>query len=165
MKVKYWIVFLVGMMSANLFAQKNTTPTDSIQADSLVKFAKVFLGTKYCYSNCTPNKGFDCSGFVYFVFNNFNQKVPRSSIEYKGIKPAIPLDSAKAGDIIVFTGTNSRNRNPGHVGIVISNDYGVPTFIHSSSGKKRGVIISDFNESPYYKKRFIKVVRLVKVYK
>lgn len=158
-------MFLMLSLSTTVLAQKNVSPTDSIQADSLVKFAKAFLGTKYCYSNCTPNKGFDCSGFVYFVFNHFNQKVPRSSIEYKGIKPAIPLDSAKAGDIIVFTGTNSRNRNPGHVGIVISNDNGVPTFIHSSSGKKRGVIISDFNESPYYKKRFIKVVRLVKVYK
>jgi lipoprotein Spr len=165
MKVKQLIILMLLSAGVNMFAQTNKLPSDSIQADSLVKFARSFLGTKYCYSNCTPTKGFDCSGFVYFVFNNFNQKVPRSSIEYKGIKPAITLDSVKAGDIIVFTGTNSRNRNPGHVGIVISNDNGVPTFIHSSSGKKRGVIISDFNESPYYKKRFIKVVRLVKVYK
>lgn len=159
-----YIALLFFASHTMVFAQKKHV-SDSVQVDSLMQFAKSFLGTKYKYSSCSPKAGFDCSGFVYYVFTHYNCKVPRSSIEYKGIKPAIPLDSAKAGDVIVFTGTNSRNRNPGHVGIVISTENGVPTFIHSSSGKKRGVIISDFNESPYYKKRFIKVVRPVKVYK
>lgn len=164
MRFRFFIVVFFLVSSVQLFAQKKLI-TDSVQVDSLIQFAKSFLGTKYKYSSCSPKAGFDCSGFVYYVFSNFKCHVPRSSIEYKGIKPAIPLDSAKAGDVIVFTGTNSRNRNPGHVGIVIACENGVPTFIHSSSGKKRGVIISDFNESPYYKKRFIKIVRLVNVYK
>lgn len=74
------------------------------------------------------------------------------------------MDSAQVGDVIVFTGTNARNRNPGHVGIVISKKGEELKFIHSSSGKKHGgVVISSFTESPYYLKRYLKVVRIVPV--
>ena len=139
-------------------------PADSVKVDTLIALAKSQLGKNYRYAVADPEKGFDCSGFVYFVFNSFKIEVPRSSKLYKNYGKKIPIDSARAGDVIVFTGTNARRRSPGHVGIVISCTNGIPTFIHSSSGKKKGVIISDFNESPYYKKRFIKIVRVAKVY-
>ena len=132
----------------------------SVSADSLIEFAKTHIGTKYKYGSISPKKGFDCSGFVYYVFSNFRLDVPRSSKEYKKYGTEVSLDSAKAGDVIIFTGTNAKYRNPGHVGIIISSKDGIPVFIHSSSGKKKGVIVSDFLESPYYKKRFIKVVRV-----
>jgi cell wall-associated NlpC family hydrolase len=132
--------------------------------DSLISFAKKFLGTHYKYANCTPESGFDCSGFVYYVFGQFGVKVPRSSIDYGSLEPTVPKDSAKVGDVIVFTGTNAANRNAGHVGIVISNPGEDLTFIQSSSSKKKnGVIITNFNSSPYYEKRFIKIVRLQNV--
>jgi len=134
---------------------------DSVNIDSLIAFAKTQLGTNYCYANASPEKGFDCSGFVYFVFAHFNIKVPRSSKEFAHFGKTIPIDLARKGDVIVFTGTNSKKRGPGHVGIIISNENAIPVFIHSSSGKKKGVIISDFKESPYYKKRFIKIVRVI----
>ncbi len=156
--------YVLILVFLGLFAYRVNSQNDTIPSDSLISFSKQYLGTRYCYSNCTPKKGFDCSGFVYFVFSSFGHKVPRSSIEYKGIKPAIPMDSARVGDIIVFTGTNAKNRNPGHVGIVISRRGEELKFIHSSSGKKHGgVVISSFTESPYYLKRYLKVVRIVPV--
>lgn len=131
------------------------------QADSLIAFAKKHLGTKYCYANCTPQKGFDCSGFVYYVFGHFNIKVPRASMDYEKQGKIIHPDSARPGDIIVFTGTNVKVRKPGHVGIVLSHPGEEMKFIHSSSGKKaNGIIITSYSSSPYYKKRFIKVVRI-----
>jgi murein DD-endopeptidase / murein LD-carboxypeptidase len=144
--------------------QKGQSPKDSVRADTLIALAKTQLGKNYCYAVSDPDKGFDCSGFVYFVFQSFKISVPRSSKEYKNYGKKIPIDSARAGDVIVFTGTNAKKRGPGHVGIVIKCENGIPTFIHSSSGKKKGVIVSDFNESPYYKKRFIKIVRVAVVY-
>jgi lipoprotein Spr len=140
-----------------------TAVSEPVKADSLIAFARTQLGTNYCYATSNPDKGFDCSGFVYFVFSHYHIKVPRSSKEYTRFGKTIILDSAKAGDVIVFTGTNAKKRGPGHVGIVISCVNGTPTFIHSSSGKKKGVIISDFNESPYYKNRFIKIVRVAEL--
>lgn len=161
--MKRYHTYALVLLVIALFTGKVCAQNDSIQADSLISFSKQYLGTRYCYSNCTPSKGFDCSGFVYFVFNHFNINVPRSSKEYKNFGVKLPLDSAKKGDVIVFTGTNAKNRSPGHVGIVIDMKDGEPVFIHSSSGKKKGVIISDFNESPYYRKRFIKIVRIKEV--
>jgi len=146
------------------YLDRMTLPKDSVKADTLLALAKSQLGKNYCYAVSDPEKGFDCSGFVYFIFHSFKIEVPRSSKLYKNYGQKIDIDSARAGDVIVFTGTNAKKRSPGHVGIVISCNNGVPTFIHSSSGKQKGVIISDFNESPYYKKRFIKIVRVAVVY-
>lgn len=152
--------------SVHIDAQTDlVTSKETVNADSLIAFAKTQLGTNYCYATSDPDRGFDCSGFVYFVFSHYQIKVPRSSKEYAHYGKTILVDSARAGDVIVFTGTNAKKRGPGHVGIVISVNNGIPTFIHSSSGKKKGVIISDFNESPYYKKRFIKIVRVAQLSK
>lgn len=133
----------------------------SVKGDSLVAFAKKLLGTRYCYANCTPQKGFDCSGFVYYVYGHFNMKVPRASMDYEKQGKIVDPDSARPGDIIVFTGTNAKVKKPGHVGIILSEPGEEMTFIHSSSGKKaNGVIISSYTCSPYYKHRFIKIVRM-----
>lgn len=132
-----------------------------MQADTLLDFAKKQLGVKYCYAQSSPAKGFDCSGFVYYVFSHFGIKVPRASMDYEYAGRKIRLDSCRKGDVIVFTGTNIRNRAPGHVGIIVSNDSSGIVFIHSSSGHKRiGVILTSYSQSAYYQSRFIKVVRL-----
>ena len=140
-------------------------PKDSINADSLIVFSKHYLGTHYQHGSCSANSGFDCSGFVYFVFNHFKVKVPRSSIDYLNYGEIIDINSCKTGDIIVFTGTNAKNRKPGHVGIIVSKLGEEMQFIHSSSNTKHGgVKLSTFKESPYYKVRFLKIVRVTKVY-
>jgi len=139
-------------------------PKTEVSADSLLAFAKKQMGTKYCYANCSPVAGFDCSGFVYYTFSHFNIKVPRSSIDYQTYGRMVDPDSCKVGDVIVFTGTNVKNRKPGHVGIVISGPLEDITFIHSSSSKKSsGVKISSFKKDPYYKLRFIKIVRVAEI--
>lgn len=151
----FFILFL-------LFFEFGFTQTaDSVRADSIIAFGKKQLGIKYHYAHCTPKNGFDCSGFVYYVFTHFNIKVPRASMDYEKLGKIIPPDSARPGDVIVFTGTNAKNRAPGHVGIILSKPGETITFIHSSSSKKKsGVKISSYAESPYYQKRFIKIVRI-----
>lgn len=140
-----------------LFAQEKNT----VHADTLLEFAKKHIGTKYRYAECSPKTGFDCSGFVYYVFGHFNIKVPRASMDYENAGKKIHIDSCRKGDVIVFTGTNIKNRAPGHVGIIVSNGTDGVVFIHSSSGHNYvGVILTNFTKSEYYQKRFIKVVRL-----
>jgi cell wall-associated NlpC family hydrolase len=136
-------------------------PLCKANSDSIVNFSKQHLGIKYKWAQSTPAKGFDCSGFVYYVFRHFNIGVPRASMDYEKAGRIVPVDSCRPGDIIVFTGTNASIRKAGHVGIILSEPGEDVQFIHSSSGqKKNGVIISSFSESPSYKKRFIKIVRL-----
>lgn len=142
-----------------------TLPKDSIRRDSLIRFCRKYLGTNYQYGSCSPSSGFDCSGFVYFVFNHFKIKVPRSSSDFINIGKTIHPDSFKVGDIIIFSGTNIKDRSAGHVGIILSNAGENLRFIHSSSNKTHpGIKISSFVDSPNYKKRFLKIIRIAIVY-
>ena len=131
------------------------------KADSIVAFAKTLLGVPYKYGSCSP-KGFDCSGFVYYVMMHNGVQVPRSSYEMGKFGKQIPLSECRKGDIILFRGTNSHNPRIGHAALVISEPGQPVQFIQSSSNKKKwGVIISSYNESDYYSKRFVKVVRVL----
>jgi len=126
----------------------------------LLDFAKSMLGIRYRSASSSPSRGFDCSGFVNYVFSNFGFKVPRSSRDFATSGEAKKLEDAKIGDVIVFTGTNSRSRTPGHVGIIYSIDGDEVKFIHSSSGGRKGVTISSLDEG-FYKKRFLKVISIL----
>jgi len=126
----------------------------------LLEFAKSMIGIPYRYASSNPKRGFDCSGFVSYVFQNFGFKVPRSSREFASRGEAKNLEDAQIGDVILFTGTNSRVRRIGHVGIVYSIDGDEIKFIHSSSGSKKGVTITSLNEG-FYKKRFMKIVSIL----
>jgi cell wall-associated NlpC family hydrolase len=163
-KLILFLLFIIPFLGNSRSTIDHTGPKDTINVDSLVNFAKHYIGTKYDYGSIHPKKGFDCSGFVYYVFGHFHLKVPRSSMDYEKAGKLIAKDSCKIGDVIVFTGTNAKNRNPGHVGIILSNPCEEIKFIHSSSSRKgSGVKISTFKDSPYYKVRFIKIVRIATV--
>ncbi len=135
--------------------------SSSFDMNELIKFAKKQMGTPYKYASCNPdNGGLDCSGFVYYVFQHFNIVIPRSSKDYMSFGTAVDMENAKQGDVIVFTGTDASERVGGHVGIVLQNNKNDITFIHSSSGKSKGVIISKLSQG-YYSERFLKVVRVI----
>ncbi len=90
------------------------TTNDSLR-DSIVNFGKGLLGKPYVEASCSLD-GFDCSGFVYYVFQHYKIQVPRSSSQFSNFGKEIPIESVKKGDILVFL---SPTRNViGHVGIV-----------------------------------------------
>ena len=131
---------------------------EMVQPDSLVAFAKTLIGVPYLYACTDPQKGFDCSGFVTYVFNHFNITVPRSSVDFTNFGKEIGIEKARPGDLILFTGTDSSDLIVGHMGIVESTKDDTLRFIHSTSGKAKGVVISPLGD--YYKKRFVKVIRV-----
>ena len=126
--------------------------------DSIVAFAKTLIGIPYLYASTDPNKGFDCSGFITYVFNHFNIIVPRSSVDFTKYGKEIRVEKAKPGDLILFTGTDSTTRIVGHMGIIENVQDGKLHFIHSTSGKLKGVVITPFEK--YYQSRFVKVIRV-----
>ena len=132
---------------------------DSVSADSLLQFAKSFIGTRYRSRCSDPSVGFDCSGFVSYVFKNFNFAVPRSSGDFINFGQKVSLEDARPGDIILFTGTHKHSRRIGHVGIVYCNDNDEFKFIHSTSGKEHGVTITAMDNT--YKRRYVQVIRLL----
>lgn len=154
---------LAGVKDTTLFHEF----TDSLQAatlrgqnlhEELVAFAKTQLGVRYRYCSTDPVNGFDCSGFVNFVFNHFLIHVPRSSVEFTNLGTSIDLKKALPGDLILFTGTDPRKPVVGHIGIVIANNPDSLNFIHASSGAAYSVTISPLDK--YYMSRFVKIIRL-----
>ena len=135
-------------------------PNITTPASQLLDFAQSLIGTRYRYASSNPSKGFDCSGFVSYVYKQFGFSGARSSVDFAKKGKTIALSEAKLGDILIFTGTSSKSRTPGHVGIIYSKDEdGNIKFIHSSSGKAKGVTIT--NLDGIYKHRFIKAVTVV----
>ncbi len=129
-------------------------------SNKIMDFAKSLIGTRYRYASSNPEVGFDCSGFVSYVYKQFGFSGARSSADFAKKGKSIKLADAKVGDVLVFTGSNARVRRPGHVGIIYSIDEeGNIKFIHSSSGKAKGVTIT--NLEGYYKNRFLKAVTVM----
>jgi cell wall-associated NlpC family hydrolase len=136
---------------------KGGVDTKGVAPADVVAFAKKQIGVPYLYGSTDPAKGFDCSGFITYVFNHFGIAVPRSSIDFTNVGKEVSAAQAKAGDLILFTGTDSTERFVGHMGIVIDNSDSL-RFIHSSSGKAASVTITPLNN--YYKGRYVKTIRI-----
>ena len=132
--------------------------TRNVHPQQVVDYAKTLIGVPYKYASTDPKKGFDCSGFITYVFNHFNIIVPRSSIDFTEIGKEVSIESAQPGDLVLFTGTDSTEKFVGHMGIIVSNDKGKTNFIHSTSGKAYGVTITPLND--YYRSRYVKTIRI-----
>lgn len=136
----------------------NGIDTRNVKPADVVAFAHTLKGVPYKYASTDPAKGFDCSGFITYVFNHFDIRVPRSSVDFTNEGREVAPAEAVPGDLILFTGTDSTIPAVGHMGIVTDNQEGDLSFIHSTSGKAYGVTVTPFNQ--YYKTRFVKVIRI-----
>jgi len=130
-----------------------------INRDSIIEYAKKYLDTPYKYASSDPKKGFDCSGFVSYVFKNFGMNLPRSSGSYKNLGTALKPEDFKVGDILVFYGYKDRTVI-GHLGIICEADGMHSKFIHASSGKVQKVTITAL-DTEHYTKRFYKCINVL----
>jgi cell wall-associated NlpC family hydrolase len=132
--------------------------TKGIKPDQVVQFAQGCLGIPYKYGEADPGRGFDCSGFITYIFKNFGISVPRSSVGFTNVGRTVSMEEARPGDLILFTGTAPEEREIGHMGLVVSNTGGMLEFEHATSGKAMSVVITPFND--YYRTRFVRVTRI-----
>ncbi|SFP85125.1 C40 family peptidase [Hymenobacter arizonensis] len=135
---------------------------EASQRDSIVRYAMQQLGTNYCYAGNTPETGFDCSGFVQFVYSRFGIAMPHSTALLISVGQPVPRSDARPGDIVVFTGTDKAATTPGHAGIITTAGPSGPIrFVHSSSARREsGVKVSQV-EGTDYERRFMQVRRVV----
>jgi len=129
---------------------------EKIDRDSIVSYAHQYMGTPYLYAGSDPNKGFDCSGFVSYVFQHFNVSLPRSSSGYKNIGKKLNPEDFKIGDILVFYGYKDKTVI-GHLGIICEANGMQSKFIHASSGKVNSVTITSL-DTEHYTNRFYKCI-------
>jgi cell wall-associated NlpC family hydrolase len=161
-------VILLLLLSCRIYSQETSSHATSgnpshntlnVNRTELISFAKQYLGTPYRKAGTDPKKGFDCSGFVWFVFNHYNVQLPRSSKEYKTLGKELKPEDFKVGDVLVFYGYKD-SKHIGHVGIICEANGMKSRFIHASSGKAYCVIISDL-ESEGYHSRYYKCIDVI----
>lgn len=92
--------------------------------EQVVDLAKQYIGYKYTYGGASPSTGFDCSGFVYYIYGQFGYSLNRTSYSQRFNGIQVEWDDLQAGDVLVFSNSGG---SYGHVGIYM----GDGNFIHS----------------------------------
>jgi hypothetical protein len=125
-----------------------------VLADSILERGMSLIGTRYRFGG-TSEAGFDCSGFIGYLFREeAGMNLPRSTREMINVDaPLVARSALKPGDLLFFA-TNGRRGRVSHAGIYLGDNQ----FIHSSSRKSGGVRIDSLGDS-YWSKTFIEAKR------
>ncbi|KMM36966.1 peptidoglycan-binding protein [Guptibacillus hwajinpoensis] len=138
-----------GALSGAASASKSSSSVKSASTSnsSLVSIAKQYIGVPYVWAGTTPS-GFDCSGFLQYVYNKAGESIPRTVASIWNATDSV--SSPSVGDLVFF---ETYKAGPSHAGIYIGNGQ----FIHSSSSY--GVTISDMDNS-YWAPRYLGAKRV-----
>lgn len=142
--------FILSLLGSALIFSSGGAITAYADQTNLQSEVTQLVGTPYKWGGTTVN-GFDCSGFILFIFDKYNLDLPRTSASQAQAGVHVDRDDLRMGDLVFF---NTSGRGISHAGIYIGNDE----FAHASTS--RGVRISKLSES-YYKDRYVTARRVV----
>jgi len=138
---------------ANTPAPPETRNPESISQADVIATAMALRGTPYRNGGTEPSGGFDCSGFVQWVFAQHGTILPRETREQYDEGRKVHRDEVQAGDLVFF---ETVSRGPSHVGIAL----GAGQFVHAPSS--RGVVRVEGYTSGYWASRWIGARRVSK---
>lgn len=118
---------------------------------AILKTARQYIGVPYRFGGATP-KGFDCSGYIQYVFGKHKYTVPRSADTQYNIGKKISAANLREGDLVFFS---ADKKEISHCGIYT----GKGKFIHASSSK--GIRIDELKNN-YWKPLYIGAKRITK---
>ena len=118
----------------------------------IANFAQGFMGVPYAWGGISPG-GFDCSGFVYYVYSRYGVSLPRVADEQYEFGQRVSVTDIQPGDLVFYS---TYTPGPSHVGIYIGNGQ----FVHASSAAEQ-VTITAMSKA-YYKERFLGAFRIVR---
>jgi probable lipoprotein NlpC len=136
------IAGLLVMGAGAAHAEEKTTPLQDVVND--------LYGVPYKTAGKTK-KGFDCSGFTGYVFDQLGVDLPANSASQYKVGTPVEKKDLQPGDLVFF---NTNGRSISHVGIYIGNG----TFAHSASGS--GVVNTKLNDPYYWSKRYVGAKRV-----
>lgn len=125
----------------------------NILRSSVLKSAYQFEGLHYDWGGTSPRTGFDCSGFIQYIFDLHGISLPRTASEQATVGRPIPLKSLRPGDLMFFRDTysNQLTNQVTHVALYI----GDGDVIESSSVDNKGVVvIHNILNNPWYASRY-----------
>lgn len=122
----------IPVLDAKKFSQPKIQPN---RVD-MVRFAEKQAGIRYFYTGEQPETGFDCSGFVLYVYRNFGYNFLHNTKEAAQLGKTVALLDSKPGDFVCFGTKNPKKfKSVYHMGIVYSNDGTEVKVIHATVSK------------------------------
>ena len=135
----------IAKAKAEAKKEGKTYHVSALDKQKLLEDAKYFKGGKYVWGGTTP-EGFDCSGYVQYLYKKHNINLPRTAWSQSKKGVAVAKSDLQKGDLLFFLTDKKRGIPVTHVGIYIGNG----NFIHAAS-KKKGIIISPLTHGSYAK--------------
>ena len=133
-------------------AANNKPILDKGKVPALLATAKQYIGVPYQFGGTTP-KGFDCSGYLQYVFAKNGLNIPRLADEQYNLGlRTTSIGQLEPGDLVFFT---TYTAGVSHCGIYLGDGQ----FIHTSSS--RGVRIDNLS-AEYWKPRYVGGKHIVK---
>lgn len=121
--------------------------------DPILETALTLLGTRYRAGGGSPDAGFDCSGFVNWVFGQHGVSVPRTVSElFRWGWSVLTSDTISPGDLLFF---DTEGGGPSHVAIAL----GGGRFVHAPNA--RSSVRIDALTTPYWAQRYLGARRVV----
>lgn len=139
----------VSVMALDISEDAN----ESIAA-KVINYAKEFIGVRYVYGGSSP-RGFDCSGFIAYVYKNFGINLNRSAAAMYSNGVKVSKSQLETGDILFFDASSRKASGIiDHAGIYMGNGM----FIHASSsnGEVRTQKLSEYKGTYLGAKRVLK---------
>ncbi len=140
------------VLAANMTAEVSRSGSTA-DGQRILDIAKQYLGVPYSYGGTTP-AGFDCSGYVQYVFKQCGYQLSRTAAAQYQQGTAVSKTDLMMGDIIFFA---CNGGGIDHAGIYAGDNR----FIHSSSPRSGGVIFTSLSES-YYSRSYVGARRIVR---
>lgn len=150
------MVLITSMLGGCGFfsASTSSSPTAGLKGSNVVETARAQIGSKYRPGGSSPQKGFDCSGLVWWSYKQHGVKVPRITTDQAKTGRSVPKKHARAGDIVIFkTGDSPRGL---HSGLYCGNG----SFVHSPGRGKRVCI--DKLSASYWRDKLVAIRRVGK---
>ena len=132
-------------------SQKNITQSRQEKANAIISTGKKYISIPYLWGGTSPGTGFDCSGYVQYVFAQNGISLPRVSRDQYKVGTSVDFNNLQPGDLVFFS--FAKNGIVDHDGIYVGNGQ----FINSSSSK--GVTIYDLG--PYWKSVYVGAKRVL----
>ncbi len=112
----------------------------------IVATALSLIGVAYRYGGDSPEEGFDCSGFVRYVYAKHGIVLPRDTASMAAALPPVPLAARLPGDLLFFH--TAAGRPYTHVGIAMGQDK----FVHAPSVQTGAVRVSDLRTGYWWRR-------------